>query len=562
MEFSTFTSYAAKIEKESSDHEKVSLVSKLLAESGDSIDISARFIQGRVFPNWDERKLDIGPSMMYSALSKASNNNEKEIEELVAEVGGIGTACDQIDFSDSSERQQQLTDISKQKPSLTLQKIQKTFTELSNTSGTGSTEKKTKIIENAILSCKNSLEAKYLSRLLLREMRIGVGEGTVRDAISSEFEIPVNEVERALMVTNDTGKVAKIAREEGEKGLKELEMKLGRPVKPMKAKAGKTEEVITATTENSEKASVEYKFDGIRLQIHKDGDSITLFTRKMKDVTDSLPDVVSIVENNVDTDEAILDAEVVAYPSKEHNDPLPFQEVMKRVGRKYDVNKKTEEIFLNIHVFDIIYHQSKNLLSEPYLDRRDLLERTCDASILAQRWEAETQDDLYKLRQKSISEGNEGIMVKDPTSKYSPGNRGKDWMKLKPEVETVDCVVVGGEWGEGKRTQMIGAYTIAVKDASTGEFKTIGKVATGITEEKLESLTERFKPLITSEDGKTLKFKPEIVFEVGGDEIQKSPTYTSGYAIRFPRFIGVREDKTPDDIDTISRVKEIKSKLE
>lgn len=560
MNFEEFTTYAEEIEGKSSDNEKISLVSNMLSESsGQDIEISARFIQGKLFPEWKDTKIKVGPATMYKALAKSTSSTREEVEEKVAEAGGVGESCELLNFSGNSEGQQKLPALGED-TSLTLHDVENTIHEIAMMEGSGSEKRKIQALSNVILDCKTSNEAKYFTRLVLGEMRIGVGEGTVRDAIAEAFDIDTAIIEKGLMVRNDVGEIARIARDGLTGELESLSITLGRPVKSMLAKASEIETAVEDSVSENEtnEVIVEYKYDGSRLQIHKEGNEITLFTRNFENVTESLPDIVDAVKEDVTAENVILDAEVVAYELQEDGTlgpPLPFQEVMKRVGRKYDVDEMADEIHVEVQVFDILYKNSEEFLETPLQQRRQELCEVC-SEIIAPYWIETDEDKLKEHKRSAIKDGNEGLMIKNPKSKYSPGNRGKDWLKIKPDSEPLDCVVIGGEWGEGRRKNLIGTYQLAARD-ETGQLKSIGKVATGITDEKLEELTELFSDKITNEQGKDLQFKPEVVFEVEYEEIQPSPNYDSGYALRFPKFIRIREDKEPDTADTISRIENL-----
>jgi len=249
-------------------------------------------------------------------------------------------------------------------------------------------------------------------------------------------------------------------------------------------------------------------------------------------------------------DDVILDAEVVAVGD---DGPLPFQDVLRRIRRKHRVEEMRDEVGLEVHVFDVLYDDGA-VIDEPLSDRRDRLDRLVDG-LRGRSTVVEDLDGVLEERRAAVGAGHEGVMVKNPESAYTPGSRGGDWLKLKPEPETLDLVVTGGEWGEGRRASLVGSYRVAAR--SDDGYETVGKVATGLTDEHLEELTERFNDLVVAEDGKTLEFAPEVVFEVGYEEIQRSPVYSSGYALRFPRFLGVRNDKTVGDADSVEKVERL-----
>ncbi|MDY6779141.1 MAG: ATP-dependent DNA ligase [Halobacteria archaeon] len=541
MNFDEFADRVESIEEMTGDHEITDEVASLLSEADSDLGIAARFVQGRIFPAWDERKLEIGPSLLYDALSLASGASSEEVEELVKETGDVGEAAESLDLSG----QQTLTG-----NDLTLEYLYGSLEELAETSGEGSQENKVRSLADLFMDC-DPLSSRYLARLVLGEMRVGVGEGTVRDAVTEAFDVNGELVERGIMVTNDVGEVAAVARDEGDEGLDGLEMVVGRPVKPMLAQTGDAETALEETSDGGESVA-EWKYDGARLQIHVGDDGVTLYSRNLENLTSSLPDVVEIVKDDVSESRLILDAEVVA---TEDGDPLAFQEVLRRLRRKYRIDEMRDEVELELHVFDLLYRDAE-LIDLPLRERYEHLEDVVDETRSKHRF-VSTPDEVRETEHRALEEGHEGLMVKNPGSTYSPGSRGKNWLKIKPEPETLDLVVTGGEWGEGRRANLVGSYLLAARDEDG--FRTVGKVATGLTDERLEELTERFDPLIESEDGKEIEFKPEVVFEVGYEEIQESPEYTSGYALRFPRFLGVRDDKDVEDADTVDRIERIHS---
>ena len=542
MEFEEFAERAEVTESLSGDHEKVDEVASLLSDA-DDVRVAARFVQGRVFPAWDDRKIDVGPSLLYDAVALAGEDSADEIEDRVAEKGDVGEVAQELGFGG----QQTFGSTAE-----TVSDVYTAFESLASKEGEGSQETKVRKLGNLFMDA-SPLSAKYLARLVLGEMRLGVGEGTVRDAVVSAFEVDEELVERGIMLTNDTGEVAEVARDEGDEGLASLEMVVGRPVKPMLAQTTTVENLFSDL--DAEEAVVQTKYDGARLQAHI-GEETRLFSRSLEDLTNSLPDVVGTVEGELADDrDLILDAEVVAVGD---DGPLPFQEVLRRIRRKYRVEEMREEVELELYVFDILYDGEDGAVIDEALEKRN--ERLVEAvgeDIVARTAYAENRESIRREENVALDAGHEGVVVKDPRSVYSPGRRGKNWLKIKPEPETLDLVVTGGEWGEGRRASFVGSYLLGVR--SEDGYETVGKVATGLTDERLEELTERFVDgdLVVSEDGKEIEFQPEVVFEVGYEEIQRSPVYSSGYALRFPRFLGVRNDKSVEDADTVERLERI-----
>jgi len=560
MEFEAFAERVDGIEAESGDIETVQGVAALFAAADAELPIVARFVQGRVFPAWSSTTLDIGPSLCYTAIARAAGPNVSadDVEARLADQGEIGTVAEGYEFGD----QQGLAAFGSGggTAGLTVDEVDSELRALADANGSGSQDRKVDLLFGLFRQC-SPLEARYLARLVLGEMRIGVGEGTVRDAICEAFEQPTETVSRALQVTNDYGEVATVARDEGRAGLDSLELEVGRPVQSMLAQAGTAAEAL----DSWDQAAAEIKFDGARVQIHvREGEEheeigeITIYSRNMDDVTAALPDVVDAVRQSVTTS-CILDGEVVAVDDA--GDPLPFQHVLRRFRRKHDIEQMVEEVTLRLHAFDCLRAGSEGLLKKPLVGRHDRLETVFkngeSDEAVADLLLSDDPDELAGFEAEALEAGHEGIMLKNPESTYSPGDRGQNWLKRKPDVETVDLVVTGAEWGEGRRASFLGTFLLSVREPETDSYRTIGKVATGITDEKLAELTELLEPQITEESGQTVEIQPSVVFEVGYEEIQPSPSYSSGYALRFPRFVAVRSDKSPGDAETVDRIERL-----
>ncbi len=521
----------------------------------DELPVVTHFIMGEVFPAWSTEELGIGTSLLYAALSKAAGISVKEIGLLVRDTGDIGKTATKA-LNSKSKGQATFSSFVEDTQELAILEVFERFKNISKVSGKGSQTTKIKNLQY-LFNSSSPDEAGYIARLAIEDLRIGVGEGIVRDAISKAFEVPVSDVERAFMLTNDMGLVAVTARRGGVDEVTKLNLELKRPIKMMLAQ-------VTPTIENAisemETAAIEWKFDGARVQIHKDGDNITLFSRRLEDVTRSLPDIVSAVKEHVKADSAILDGE--AFAVDEEGRPRAFQEILKRFRRKYDVETTAREIPLTLRLFDLVYLNGENLLDKPLTERRAALlgcvENTGSIKVDEQILTSDTEE-VNRIYNEALEAGHEGIMIKNPQSPYSPGKRGKNWLKKKPLMETLDLVVIGAEWGYGRRTNFMGSFNLACHDPDTGRFLSIGKVGTGINDEQLAELTETFSNLIVIESGMEIELKPEVVFEIAFEEIQKSTNYDSGFALRFPRLVNVRDDKSPDEADTLQRIESIYS---
>lgn len=555
MDFASFAGHAADVEAEPADLEVVDLVRELFETAGDDLGIVARFVQGRVFPAHSETKLDIGPRLCYEALARAAGTNVSadDVEDRLAETGDIGEVAAKLYLGGQAG----LGAFgggngggSGGGNGLTVSEVYAELEDLAAAEGSGSVDEKVTLLFGLFNRASNE-EARYLARLVLGEMRIGVGEGTVRDAIAAAFDIPVDSVKRALQVSNDYGLVAETARDEGEEGLDELHLEVGRPVQAMLAQAGTVSDALAEWGETA----VETKYDGARVQVHWDGDDVSLYSRNMEDVTAALPELVEFVEEHVEAP-VILDGEAVAVD--DDGRPLPFQEILKRFRRKHDVEQKRDEIKVRLHAFDCLHAQDDDLLETPFRERHERLESVVgDGEAVSDLLITDDTDEIADFEEQALEYGHEGIMLKAPDAAYTPGDRGKHWLKRKPDVETLDLVVTGAEWGEGRRASFLGTFLLSARDEDNEAFQTIGKVATGITDEELADVTELLEPHIRAEDGQEVDLEPAAVFEVGYEEIQASPTYSSGYALRFPRFLSVREDKTPESADTLERVERL-----
>jgi len=434
---------------------------------------------------------------------------------------------------------------------LTIRRVREIFDEISALVGEGSRKRKILLL-TGLYGLATPIEAKYLTRLIMNEMRLGVGEGIVRDAIAKAFGLDEELVERAYMVTSDLGRVAVIAKNSGKKGLEEIKIKLHTPVRMMLAQVAENfEEAVSEMGE----VAVEWKFDGTRVQIHWGDGELKIYSRRLENVTKALPEIVEEIKKNV-KEGVILDGEVIAVKDGR---PMPFQHVLRRFRRKHGVSRMVEKIPLQFYAFDILYCDGE-IVDKPLEERRKILESVISESErikIANQVRTRNKEDIEKIFNEAINAGHEGVMLKNPNSPYVPGKRGKHWLKLKYVMETLDLVVIGGEWGEGKRSHLISSYELACVDETTGNLLRVGRVATGFTDEDLEELTELFKQIIVAHEGKIVKFIPKYVFEVAYQEIQKSPKYESGYALRFPRFIRLRDDKDVSEADTIKRLEDL-----
>ena len=483
---------------------------------------------GSVFPSWSEEEQGIGDKLVMKAVGDAVGVSVDAVEDAIRDEGDIGAAAEKL-----YAKKAQMTFFSQP---LTVKFVYNQLRKLATISGSRSTARKiSNILE--LLSSASGKEAKYICRTILEELRIGVGEGIIRDAISQAFGVDKAVAERAHMLTNDLGLVAKVAKLEGEEGLKKLTLIPGRPVKPMLAQLS---EGIDISIEEMGCALCETKYDGFRTQFHKNGDEITLFTRRLENVTHAFPDAVDFIRRGFPDEDFIAEGEIVGFRD---NKPLPFQTVLQRVRRKYDIHDAMKNVPIKIFLYDLLYF-NEPVVDEPIIKRREILENAVDTSIDELNLSdivkvgPENIDDAVELFNKSIAGGHEGIMIKNCAEPYIPGIRGKKMLKFKAEPETLDAVIVGGTKGIGKRGEFIGSYEIALRD-EYGDLQTITKIGSGFSDDDLANLTKQMQEIILSEKGTHITVQPKIVLEIKYSEIVKSPEYPAGYSLRFPIVKGI-----------------------
>ncbi|NYB50992.1 MAG: ATP-dependent DNA ligase [Methanobacteriaceae archaeon] len=530
--------------------EKTSILASFLKKVGDEepqiLPVVTLMSMGRILPTWSEEELGIGSKLLMKAISMAVGVSVADVENLMRETGDIGVATQEL-----YQKKSQVTLFTRP---LTISKVHGNLIKMVNISGNRAQFKKIDYLME-LLSSASPLEAKYLSRTVLEELRVGVGEGTMRDAISQAFNIPTEVTERAHMLTNDMGLVSEVARMQGTEGLKKLTLKPGKPVKPMLAQLSPG---IAESVEEMGWALCETKYDGIRVQIHRYGDKIDVFTRRLENISHALPEIADYIKKSLPHQDLIVEGEIIA---SRDGKPISFQYMLQRVRRKYEVEKMISKIPITLYLFDVLYYR-KPVLDEPLKKRREILESmvTPDPGKLElSRQVKVTPPEIQKaheLFETSIKAGHEGIMIKDPNAPYMPGIRGKKMLKLKAEPETLDLVVVGGTYGTGKRAHLIGSYLMAIQDEN-GQFKPLAYAATGLDDKTLLELSEMVEPLIISKEGRKVKIQPSIILEIAFSEIVESPESETGYSLRFPVVKRIRNDRSLDEIDTLERIESI-----
>ncbi|GAA2902202.1 ATP-dependent DNA ligase [Microbacterium esteraromaticum] len=431
-------------------------------------------------------------------------------------------------------------------PSLTIAEVDQALDALAGASGTGSAAARQRLLQG-LASQATPAEWDLLTRAMMGELRTGALGGVMLDAIARASDRPVTSVRRAAMLSGDLGETAVIALTRDEDDLDDVGLAVGRPVMPMLASTAATP---TAALEITGRASVEYKLDGARIQVHRHGDEVGVYTRSLADVTHRVPELVEIVRS-LPADDIILDGETLALD--EDGAPRPFQETMSRFGA--DVAR---EVALRPWFFDILHVDGRDLIDEPLSVRLAELER------IAGEWRmpgivTDDADEAERLSRKALAAGHEGVLVKALESTYTAGRRGKSWVKVKP-VLTYDLVVLGVEWGSGRRTGMLSNLHLGARDpegeyGDQGDFVMVGKTFKGLTDELLRWQTEIFPALETRRTQSTVFVRPEVVVEIAIDGVQRSPRYPGGIALRFARVKGYRHDKPAAEADTIQSLR-------
>ena len=559
-DFSAFAALGEQIAATTGKLKKIEMLaaylSQLAALDDRMLAAASLLLTGRVFPQGDGRVLQVGWAVIKRALLGASGGTEQQLREISHHHADAGKSAREILEGRTNPEPFGLLDA-------------REFLDRMETAR-GPIAKK-ELLEHR-LARLGALEAKYLVNILTGELRIGLKEGLVEEAVAAAFQVPLDQIKEANMLLGDIGAVA-IRAARGT--LAEVEPRIFTPIKVMLASPEPAAEAIWARLEETarreaqmapgtaEEASpvawVEDKFDGIRAHLHRNTERVEIYTRDLKRVTGQFDEVARAALQM--RDEVILDGEIIAY---EHGRRLTFQDLQKRLGRKSSGDFFLgEEIPVRLMVFDLLWLNGVPLLKEPLRRRRELLEGLAlpegiERVTVSYVHSAQEIDQAFDAsRQRS----NEGLMVKDAESLYTPGRRGMSWLKLKKELATLDVVVVGAEYGHGKRSGVLSDYTFAVRGG--GGLLTIGKAYSGLTDEEIAGLTQHFLANTISQRGRYREVTPDTVLEVAFDRVQESDRHASGLALRFPRIKAIRRDKRVEEIDTVEFARKmVEKKLE
>jgi DNA ligase-1 len=518
--------------------EKLAALEGYLTQLDDtSLPIAAHFFSGIVFPRHDQRTTQVGGSILWSALAELAGADEAALSEAYSRHGDSGDMVGDV-LADQPSGGQSLSWIAGQ------------FAALASTRGATAR----KAIVRDTLAVLGSGEARYFAKLLSGELRIGLKEAQVEEAVARAFGQPVTKVRHANLLRGDIGEIALLARQHALAGVK---LALFHPLGFMLAQPLSTPDEIVAALPAP--FVVEDKYDGIRAQAHIDGDVVRIFSRTLDEITHGYPDVVSALRGLGCG--LVLDGELLAVDPADPRQARPFTALQRRLGRKTLTDEMLAEVPVAFVGYDVLANGAELVIDRSYRDRRlmlDSLQWPVKGAFVAPMWLVSSADEVESAFGRARASGNEGLIAKDPGSAYTPGRRGKSWVKLKRALATLDVVVTGVERGHGRRNGMLSDYTFAVRASETDPtLLNVGKAYNGLTDVEIAELTERFRSITVEQFGRFHQVRPEVVLEVTFDIVQKSARHKAGYALRFPRIVRVRDDKPAAEIDTLQRVREL-----
>jgi DNA ligase 1 len=589
--FSAFVETCEAIRVTQSKNKKVDLISQYISYlNEDSLYIAVLFLSGKVFPRGSPYNLNIGFRTILQSLFEISNLNSSDIKRIHLAHGDIGAIAE---YAISKKQVVTLFNhFENKEEQLSLINIYIQFKKISNLSGPRSNNDKKNLLKGLLIRC-SPIESKYIIKIITNEMRIGSYEGLVELAISKAFDKDIKSVRKAILVSGNIANVALLSKRNA------LNTVTVDPFVPMSFMLADVMFTAKEIIEYYEKPLIcEYKYDGIRVQMHKFGNQCKIFSRNLADISYAFPELIDSAlqirqsrkneeikkekefqhsnennENGIDKTDVdfILDGELIAF---KNNKPLHFQELQKRLRKKIMSEDILAEIPVCYIVYDIMFYEKNLVISETLENRKKLLSQFLfkDSKIINTHSDIITSiQEINANFKKSKDNGHEGLVIKDPLSQYHPGKRGRYWIKLKEELDTIDTVIVMAEYGHGKRAGTLSDYTLAVKDYASESsnniivpenarppfrnLKIIGKAYSGLSNKEINDMTKKLKSLIIQDEGSRIIVKPEIILEVSFDTIQKSNRHGSGYALRFPRIKNIRYDKELNDIDSLEKIK-------
>ena len=584
MELSILAQTFDKIERVTSRTQlTLALVDLFRKTPAEIIDKVIYLIQGKLWPDWSGLpELGVGEKLLIKAIAKATRARESDVESLYRKLGDLGRVAENLKRRSEGASLGLARFMTVQRRKLTVEEVYRVLTKVALATGEGSRDIKINLIAGLIADA-SPVEARYLVRFVEGRLRLGIGDATIMDALAIVYtgsQAYRQVIERAYNIRADLGQIAKILATKGIKAISSLKPEVGIPIRPMLAERLNDPREILAKVGG--KALVEYKYDGERAQIHKKGDKVWIFSRRLENITHQYPDVVEKALSNILSDEAIVEGEIVAI-DPDTGEMRPFQELMHR-KRKHDIHEAIKEYPVAVYLFDVLYSDGNDLTTKPILERRKILKsivKEDETFRLAESIVTDNPEELEKFFLKAIEEGAEGVMVKaiHQQAIYQAGARGWLWIKYKRDyksemTDTVDLVVVGAFAGRGRRAGKYGALLVAAYDPDRDMFRTVCKVGSGFTDADLARLNELLKPYIISSKHPRVDsimkpdvwITPALVVEIIGAELTLSPIHTccrdavrkgAGISIRFPRFIRLRDDKAPEDATTVHELLEM-----
>jgi DNA ligase-1 len=553
--------------------EKIAIVAGYLKlNPPEEAPVAAIFLSGRPFPVWEETTMQVGGRLLWKVVEELSGKNEDELTAAYRKYGDLGAVAGDVLPAPVGDRD------------LSLSEVQNAFRRIAVARGSAAKA----ILLREMLSQVTPLEAKYIVKIITGDLRIGLKESLVEEAIAKAYDVKLSDVQRANMLLGDIGETLHLGvkSSQGSVGLDDVKMRLFHPLGFMLASPAQSAEEALSYFEN---ALVEDKYDGIRAQAHCSAGEVRIFSRTRDEITESFPELPDALAGL--PQDAILDGEIVAWSylaaeSGETGRALLFSALQQRLGRKKVSPQMMRRVPVAYLVFDVLYADGELLIDHPLRERAKLLDellaapripaqaRTREAQgqlmlestepttttrvFRAPVFQTSSPDELDQLFEAAQARGNEGLMIKDPESTYTPGRRGKSWLKLKRELATLDVVVTAVEYGHGKRIGVLSDYTFAVRDGD--RLVNIGKAYSGLTDAEIAEMTKWFLDHTIEDQGFQFVVEPRIVLEVAFNNMMRSDRHESGYALRFPRIVRIRTDKPPEEADTIERAQEIYEK--
>jgi DNA ligase-1 len=541
--FSALCSLCERLTEESGKKQLTQLVAAYLRSLDPHVSgIATLFLLGVPLPGG--QKLNVGPSTLWSAVSEVAPAQPEDYEKVMRHAVDGGEAVHAVMEAYGPKRTRHFS----------IKQVWSYFKTIAAARGNGSATRRRNILVE-LLAGMNPVEAKWATKIVGGEMRHGVSEGLMIDAIAGLGEVERTQVETAFMFTGAIEQVAEGVLRQGAAYLAGVGPTIFIPVRPMLAEPCDT--VEQALEAMSGACVFEYKLDGARVQIHKQGDEVMIFSRSLRSLTSNLPEIADICRSRVKADTAILDGEAIATSSD--GEPLPFQKMSKRITAEPLPLGFAESTMVRLFLFDLLLVDGQPCFGLDFAERRKTLASVVEPGLLVPTLEQPTAEEAKRFFAEAVRWGHEGLVAKHPASRYRPGSRGKQWLKIKKKI-TLDLVIIGAEYGYGRRHGWLSNYLLATRDETTGRLVPVGKTFKGLTDTEFGEMTERLTAIKIAEERGVVTVKPEVVVEVSFGEIQKSRRYESGYALRFARIERIRDDKKPGEIDTLQHLIRIHTK--